>query len=89
VDRGSFSVEVITTMLLYKVLYPEHFHITRGNHETNDMNKVYGFEGEVKTKYSELTFRLFSEVFNSIPLAACIGSKVLVRGNVCNQIFFF
>jgi len=51
VDRGSFSVEVITTMMTFKVLYPNHYHITRGNHETNDMNKIYGFEGEVKHKY--------------------------------------
>lgn len=51
VDRGSFSVEVITTMMAFKVLYPNHYYITRGNHETNDMNKIYGFEGEVKHKY--------------------------------------
>ena len=38
-------------MFAFKVLYPNHFHITRGNHETNDMNKIYGFEGEVKHKY--------------------------------------
>ena len=37
-------------MFAFKVLYPDHFHITRGNHETNDMNKIYGFEGEVKHK---------------------------------------
>ena len=24
---------------------------TRGNHETKNMNKIYGFEGEVKAKY--------------------------------------
>ena len=50
VDRGSFSLEGVLTMIGFKVLYPDHFHITRGNHETNDMNKIYGFEGEVKHK---------------------------------------
>jgi serine/threonine-protein phosphatase 5 len=50
VDRGSFSLEVATTVVAFKVLYPDHFHLTRGNHETNDMNKIYGFEGEVKHK---------------------------------------
>lgn len=33
----------------------------RGNHETSDMNKVYGFEGEVKAKYTALTYSLFEE----------------------------
>lgn len=42
VDRGSFSVEVIITLLSWKVLNPEHFHMTRGNHESKNLNKIYG-----------------------------------------------
>ncbi len=34
IDRGSFSVEVIMTLLSWKVMYPEHFFMSRGNHET-------------------------------------------------------
>ena len=26
------------------MLYPEHMHLNRGNHETVNMNKMYGFE---------------------------------------------
>ncbi|EOD31402.1 hypothetical protein EMIHUDRAFT_232006 [Emiliania huxleyi CCMP1516] len=71
VDRGSFSVEVVA-------LYPKHLHLTRGNHETLNMNKVYGFEGEVKHKYSAQMFNLFTEVFHVLPLAYCLGEEVLV-----------
>uniref|UniRef100_A0A3P9LD76 protein-serine/threonine phosphatase n=1 Tax=Oryzias latipes TaxID=8090 RepID=A0A3P9LD76_ORYLA len=48
------------------------------NHETDNMNQMYGFEGEVKAKYTAQMFQLFSEVFQWLPLAQCINSKVLV-----------
>ncbi len=41
---------------------------------------MYGFEGEVKAKYSGLMMNLFSEVFNWLPLAHCIEGKILVGG---------
>merc|ERR1719230_1758561 len=51
VDRGSFSVEVILMLFSWKLLYSNHMHLSRGNHETRDMNKLYGFQGEVTKKY--------------------------------------
>eukprot|EP00307_Rebecca_sp_RCC1486_P011964 CAMPEP_0119407366 /NCGR_PEP_ID=MMETSP1335-20130426/1281_1 /TAXON_ID=259385 /ORGANISM="Chrysoculter rhomboideus, Strain RCC1486" /LENGTH=658 /DNA_ID=CAMNT_0007431465 /DNA_START=1 /DNA_END=1979 /DNA_ORIENTATION=- len=78
VDRGSFSFEVVLTLIAFKCLLPRHFHMTRGNHESKTMNKMYGFEGEVKHKYSDQMFHFFSEVFNWLPLGAVIGNKVFV-----------
>lgn len=43
------------------------------------MNQIYGFEGEVKAKYTAQMYELFSEVFEWLPLAQCINGKVLVR----------
>ena len=78
VDRGSFSVEVILTYLLFKFACPDGIYLTRGNHETKNMNKIYGFEGEVKHKYDDKIFDLFLEVFCQLPLAAVIENKVFV-----------
>lgn len=39
------------------------------------MNKVYGFEGETKQKYSELTFKLFEDVFCSLPIATLVSAS--------------
>lgn len=78
VDRGSFSVEVILTFLLFKIACPECIYLMRGNHETKNMNRIYGFEGEVKAKYDDKIFDLFLEVFCQLPLASVIENKVFV-----------
>ncbi|XP_035732459.1 serine/threonine-protein phosphatase 5-like isoform X10 [Vespa mandarinia] len=78
VDRGSFSVECIFTLFGFKLLYPNHFFMSRGNHESATMNQMYGFDGEVKAKYSDLMADLFTEVYNWLPLAHCLNKRVLV-----------
>jgi serine/threonine-protein phosphatase 5 len=78
VDRGSFSVECILTLFGFKLLYPQHFFMSRGNHESQTMNQMYGFEGEVKAKFSSQMYDLFAEVFNLLPLAHCLNKRVLV-----------
>lgn len=78
VDRGSWSTEVVILLYCYKWLYPQSFFLNRGNHETDDMNRMYGFEGECKAKYNERVFKLFSESFSALPLATLIGDKYLV-----------
>ncbi|KAH6715194.1 serine/threonine-protein phosphatase-like protein 5 [Leptodontidium sp. MPI-SDFR-AT-0119] len=78
VDRGSWSTEIALLLYAYKWLRPSSFFINRGNHETDDMNRVYGFEGECKAKYNERIFKLFSESFSALPLATLIGKKYLV-----------
>lgn len=78
VDRGSFSVECIFTLFGFKLLYPDHFYMSRGNHESQTMNQMYGFEGEVKTKYTAQMSEFFTEIYNWLPLAHCINKKILV-----------
>jgi len=78
VDRGSFSVEVIILLLSLKILYPKSVFLNRGNHEAITMNRVYGFEGEVKSKYGALSYELFTELFCCLSLGHLINNKVLV-----------
>ncbi|KCV68356.1 hypothetical protein H696_05272 [Fonticula alba] len=84
VDRGSWSVEVAVTMLLWMLALkgpdgqPGSFIPLRGNHESHDQNKVYGFEGEVLHKYNLRVFQSFTELFTLLPLAAVIDSNVFV-----------
>lgn len=87
VDRGSFSFEVVMVLLAWKLANPACIHLTRGNHESSIMNKMYGFEGEVKHKMKDdRIMNLFKSVFNSIPLASVVGGKVfVVHGGLSTQ----
>ncbi|KAJ8904802.1 hypothetical protein NDN08_001317 [Rhodosorus marinus] len=80
VDRGSFSVEVILTLLALKIHDPNCMHLTRGNHESESMNKIYGFEGEVKAKHGERLFKSFSELFRTMPLAYILDGTPVSGG---------
>ena len=85
VDRGSFSVEVILTLLAYKVMDPTCINLTRGNHETAAMNKMYGFDGEVRAKYSRSS-RTCSRRSSSICLSArCSGRRCSSRTAGCSR----
>jgi len=77
--EGSFSAEVALTLMAWKLVYPNHMHLHRGNHETINMNKVYGFEGEINQKYGDKGMGLFTEVFNVLPIASCIQEKAPLR----------
>mmetsp|Transcript_4862 Transcript_4862/g.18216 ORF Transcript_4862/g.18216 Transcript_4862/m.18216 type:complete len:738 (-) Transcript_4862:115-2328(-) len=83
VDRGSFGCEVMFTLLAFKVWDPECIHLTRGNHEDRSMNEIFGFEGEVKHKYSEEIFEIFVELFNWLPLGIVLNQRIfIVHGGV-------
>lgn len=78
VDRGSFSLECMLTLIALKCLYPSGMFMSRGNHESRSMNKIYGFEGEVKAKYDDVLVELFAEVFCCLPLAYVLNGRVFV-----------
>lgn len=76
VDRGSFSFQVIFLLLSYKVLYPKSVFLLRGNHETINMNIMYGFYHEILAKYDKSVMEKFWKVFSHLPIAAVFKNEV-------------
>jgi len=78
VDRGVWSVEVTLVLLGFKLLLPDNFFLARGNHEAEEVNRVYGFENEVLDKYDSKIFRMFQNVFDWLPVTHCVNQAVLI-----------
>lgn len=81
VDRGYKSLEVILLLLCYKIKYPENFFMLRGNHESANITKIYGFYDECKRRLplisgSHKLWKSFIDVFNTLPIAATINDKI-------------
>lgn len=77
VDRGMQSIETISLLLAYKCLYPKKFFLLRGNHEASSINKMYGFYDECKRRFSIKLWKVFSDCFNCMPVAALIDKKIM------------
>ena len=53
--RGVGTLQVITLLMALKVSYPSRVFLVRGNHETRDVNKVYGFFQECQSRIPNCT----------------------------------
>jgi hypothetical protein len=78
VDRGMFSIEILTTILLLINNNPDKIKFIAGNHEASspNINSHYGFEKENIYKYeSEQLYMKFNLLFSILPVAIIVHDK--------------
>ena len=74
VDRGEYSVEVITLLIAMALEFPDNVFLIRGNHELPEVNSVYGFKEQLMCLYgSSSLYASFQELFAALPVAAILN----------------
>ncbi|KAK1763703.1 Metallo-dependent phosphatase-like protein [Phialemonium atrogriseum] len=76
VDYGKQSIETMCLLLAFKIKYPENFFLLRGSHESAAANRVFGFYDECKQLYNILLWKIFTDCFNCMPVAAIIDEQI-------------
>eukprot|EP00977_Amphora_coffeiformis_P001452 scaffold294_cov221-Amphora_coffeaeformis.AAC.8 len=86
VDRGDHSLEVLVTLLILKLAYPNNVYLIRGNHEDSMVASVYGFRDEIRRKYGQTaTMEIWDSIaksFAALPLALRTKTALVVHGGI-------
>ncbi|MBS3816262.1 MAG: metallophosphoesterase [Candidatus Thermoplasmatota archaeon] len=82
VDRGRKQLENLAYVLDLKERRPDRTVLLRGNHESERMNRGYGFQRVVHTRYSPELFTRILSLYEELPITAVIDTFFLSHGGI-------
>jgi len=78
VDRGQFQLECFIIVLSLKILYPNKYFLLKGNHETLEMNKYYGFYDVYMMEFNQYSqFDEIISLYNRLPICIIVNDSIL------------
>ncbi|MGQ4891358.1 MAG: metallophosphoesterase [Candidatus Njordarchaeia archaeon] len=88
VDRGGYSLEVVTELFRLFLEKSDQIILLRGNHESYPTNYFYGFYDELRKRFGdkgESLYDAFNDLFSYLPIAAMVNDEVLaLHGGIPN-----
>ncbi|MBS3781461.1 MAG: metallophosphoesterase [Candidatus Thermoplasmatota archaeon] len=83
IDRGDEQLENLAYLISLKMEKPGQVILLRGNHETERMNRGYGFQSVVNRRFSKKLFREIVSLYDRFPVAMVIGNEYFaVHGGI-------
>lgn len=80
VDRGKFSLEVISILFSLKIMFPDRIFLLRGNHEDASLNSTSGFLFECRQKFGvngDAIWERMNDAFEFLSISAFFDHQVL------------
>jgi len=91
VDRGLHQLECFIFILALKIKDSNKYYLLKGNHETSEVNRKYGFFQDFLNRFKDpKKFDHIVAIYNSLPYCALVNESILcLHGGIpedCNAI---
>jgi len=78
VDRGSYQLECLILVLALKIKDSNKYFLLKGNHETLEVNRNYGFYQDFLNRFKDpKKFNQVIALYNALPYSALINESIL------------